>query len=310
VHAWLKRLLFGRSGLAAAVLALLALALLIAPSVMLTDTLIGSASGLVEELRSGSFQVPPPPPAIERWPLVGEPLHRTWSLASENLAAALRPLQPHLGAVAVQLVSTSVGTGVALLHIFLSVVLAAVLLAYGEASGDLTRRVAGRLFGGRGPAYAELVQQTLRGVARGIVGVALIQAALAALGFLAAGVPGAGLWALLCLVLAVVQLPIALLLIPVAIYVFSVKSALVAVPFAIWCVLVGALDNVLKPLLLGRGLRVPAAVIFAGAIGGFLSLGIVGLFVGAVVLAVAYELFLAWLRGGATEAGDAPGEVA
>ena len=141
------------------------------------------------------------------------------------------------------------------------------------------------------------MRATIRSVARGILGVALIQSLLAGLGFLVIGVPAAGLWALLCLLLAVVQIGILPVLIPVLVYVFSTADTLPAVMFLLWSIFVGGLDNVLKPILLGRGVNVPMAVIFVGAIGGFLLSGIIGLFVGSVILVLGYQVFLVWLYG-------------
>ena len=152
-----------------------------------------------------------------------------------------------------------------------------------------------------------LAEATVRSVTRGILGVALIQSILAGLGFLAVGVPAAGLWALLCLLLSVVQIGIFPVTIPILIYVFSQVDPVTFVLFLIWSLFVGALDNILKPILLGRGVAVPMAVIFVGAIGGFLTSGIIGLFVGSVVLVLGYKLLLAWLYGEEADAGGAAG---
>ncbi|MCB1766576.1 MAG: AI-2E family transporter, partial [Candidatus Competibacteraceae bacterium] len=135
----------------------------------------------------------------------------------------------------------------------------------------------------------------VRSVTRGILGVALIQALLAGLGFMVMGVPGAGLWALLCLLLSVVQIGVIFVNLPIVLYVFSTADPIPAVLFLIWSIFVTLIDNILKPIVLGQGVDVPMAVIFVGAIGGFLSSGIIGLFVGAVVLVLGYKLFLAWL---------------
>src|SRR5262249_32222886 len=151
---------------------------------------------------------------------------------------------------------------------------------------EFTRSLAIRLFGEKkGPEYQQLVGATIRSVTTGILGVALIQSALAALGFLVGRLPAAGLWATIFLIAAVLQIG-ALVLVPAVIYMFTIASTTKAVIFAIWCLIVAAMDNVLKPLLLGRGVAVPMIVIFLGAIGGFLALGIIGLFVGAIVLSV------------------------
>ena len=145
----------------------------------------------------------------------------------------------------------------------------------------------------------------MRSVASGILGVALIQSLLAGLGFMVAGVPAAGFWALLCLLLSVAQLGIFLILIPVVIYLFNTADIFTAVGFLIWSIPVGLIDNILKPILLVRGVKTPMVIIFMGAIGGFLASGIIGLFVGAVVLSLSYEVFLLWLGQGSHKARPA-----
>jgi len=142
---------------------------------------------------------------------------------------------------------------------------------------------------------AELAASSVRSVTRGVLGVAVIQSLLAGLGMLVVGVPAAGLWTLLILILAVMQLPSLLVLIPVIFYVFSVSSTVTAVLFTIWAVLIGLSDNVLKPLLMGHGSSVPMLILFMGSLGGFMAGGILGLFVGAVILSLGYTVFMAWV---------------
>jgi predicted PurR-regulated permease PerM len=187
----------------------------------------------------------------------------------------------------------------------ISIVIAGVLLANGARAADASREIATRLAGERGAPLTELARATVQSVTRGILGVAAIQSLLAGMGLLAVGVPAAGLWALLVLLLAVIQLPPLLVLGPIIVYVFWTSSTLVAVAFAVWTLLVGTIDNFLKPLLMGRGVDVPMLVVFLGAIGGFMLDGIIGLFVGAVVLALGYSLFTAWLQ-----LADSPDEPA
>jgi predicted PurR-regulated permease PerM len=155
--------------------------------------------------------------------------------------------------------------------------------------------LANRLFHDKGPEFAELAGATIRSVTTGIIGVAFIQSVFAAIGFLVVGLPGAGLWGVLFLFAAVLQLGV-VVLVPALIYVFAIASTTKAMIFLVWCVIVGTMDNVLKPLLLGRGVAVPMVVVFLGVIGGFAAMGTIGLFVGAIVLAVGYKLFLAWLE--------------
>lgn len=307
-YRWLQDRLGGRSALAATLLTLLALGLLITPTVMLAGTLVEFAGDLGRELGEGTLQIPPPPKTIGTWPIVGEPLESMWSLASTNLSAALRQVAPQLGAALRWLLSTAAGTGLGILQFVLSIIIAGVLLAQADKAPSAARAVGKRLAGDRGEELVNIAGQTVQSVARGILGVALIQSVLAALGFLAVGVPGAGFWALLTLFLAVIQIPPTLILIPIAIYVFSFASTFTAVAFLIWSLFVGMIDNVLKPIFLGRGVRVPMVVIFIGAIGGFMAFGVIGLFVGSVVLAVGYELFLGWLDDGTESMGEAGAE--
>jgi len=155
-----------------------------------------------------------------------------------------------------------------------------------------------RLFGEQGPEYQQLVGATIRSVTNGVLGVAVIQTIFAAAGFFVVGLPGAAVWSVIFLVAAILQIGM-LVLIPAVVYAFAIATKTAAVIFLVWCIIVGLMDNVLKPLLLGRGAPVPIAVIFIGVIGGFISMGIIGLFVGAIVLSVGYKLFLAWIEGSA-----------
>jgi predicted PurR-regulated permease PerM len=301
VYQALCRLVGGRGGLAAALLVIGALLILIVPAVLLATNLVESVTGLAQQVEQGTLRVPPPPDGVADWPIAGDRIHAFWSAASRNLEAALEPLLPQLKSAGHWVLETGATTGVGLLLFSLSIVLAGVLLVNGEAAAENARRVARRLVPERGDEFVALARSTVQSVTRGILGTAVIQATLASVGLVAAGVPAFGLWALLVLLLAVVQLPTLLVLVPIIVWVFGTSSTWVAVPFAVWSLAVGLSDNVLKPILLGRGSAVPMAVIFVGAIGGFIRGGIIGLFVGAVVLSVAYNLFQAWLEEGETE---------
>lgn len=291
----LQRLLGGRAGAAATLLVLLALIMLIVPAAALTTNLVETTRGLADGLRRGQITIPQAPEAVASWPLVGPPLHALWQKTNANLGAVLGELAPQLRTAGAWLLSTLATAGVGLVKFLVSLFIAGVLLTHGERVSDAVHAVATRLSGTRGPDLVRLAAATVQSVTRGILGVAIVQSLLAGLGMLAVGVPGAGLWALLVLLVAVMQLPTLLVLLPVAAYVFSTASLGVAVGFAIWSTLVGLCDNVLKPLLMGRGSPVPIVVIFLGVIGGFLLEGIIGLFVGAVVLALGYTLLKEWL---------------
>jgi predicted PurR-regulated permease PerM len=298
----------GREKLAAATVTVLALALLVAPTVMLSGTLVQGVTWLAEALSAGTLAVPPPPDGIREWPLVGERLHQFWNLASTNLAGALGQLEPQLEDFSRWLLKKAAGAGIGVLQFVLSIAIAGLLLANAASGQRAAEAVATRLTGERGRGIARLAAATVRSVAQGVLGVAVIQALLAGVGLLAANVPGAGLWALLVLLLAVVQLPPILILAPIIVYVFSVAGTVTAVLFLIWSVAVSMSDAVLKPLLLGRGLDIPMLVILVGAIGGMMTAGIVGLFVGSVILALGYTLFVAWLEQGHARPEVAPAE--
>jgi predicted PurR-regulated permease PerM len=292
----LEAALGGRRLSAAVLVTLFMLVMLVVPSVLLGDSLVTGVNKLVDLFQSGQLSIPPPPDSVARWPLVGESIARIWSLASQDLGEAFRqasPLFKHFGA---WLLSAAQGAGIALLQLVLAILISGAFLANSEAASRTARAVATRLAGERGLILIDVAEKTIRSVASGILGVALIQALLAGLGFLVAGVPTAGLLTLICLLSGVIQLGVVIVLIPVALYLFSTTDTTTAVGFLIWTILIAPIDNILKPILLGRGVDVPTSVIFVGAIGGFLSSGIIGLFLGAVVLALGYNLFLAWLN--------------
>jgi predicted PurR-regulated permease PerM len=292
-----KSRLGDRGKLAATLIAVALLSALIIPAILLTGTLAEGVHTIASRLKEGTLGVPPLPARIAGWPIIGGPIADMWNLASTNLTALLTKLAPQLKALIPGVLSASAGIGLTILQLILSILVAGVLLAHDQDGARVSRSLAGRLFGSRGGEFQELAGSTIRSVTTGIIGVALIQSVFASIGFVVVGLPGAGLWALLFLIAAVLQIG-ALMLIPAVLYVFLTAATTKAVLFLIWCAIVGLMDNVLKPLLLGRGVAVPIVVVFLGAIGGFMSMGIIGLFVGAIVLSVGYKLLLAWLGAG------------
>ena len=298
----LCRVMGDRRGLASVLAVVGALLLLIVPAVMLSETLISGAQNFAEQLNSGKVHVPPPDPSVADWPIVGDRVYEVWNLASSNLAALLDRAGPQLQTVSRGLLQAAGSAGAGMLQMIGSILIAGFMLARSEGRRKAVVRFATRMAGEeRGAELAELTNATIRSVVNGILGVALVQAMLAGLGFVVADVPGAGLWALLVLVAAVVQLPVVLVLVPPVAIAFSSLSGVALGLLIVWCLFVALIDNVLKPLLFGRGVEVPSLVIFMGAIGGMLTMGIIGLFLGAVVLALGFALFTAWLS--ASEGG-------
>jgi len=292
----LQAILGGREKLTATLMTLLALALLITPTLMLSNSLIEGAITVSEKIEAGTLSIPPPSENVKDWPIIGKSIDKTWSLASTNLSAALHKFKPELEAAGSKLLAGAAGVSVGILMFFISIIITGVLLVYARNSRRTMEVIASRLAGvDGGKKLVELAGATIRSVAQGVLGVALIQSILAGIGFMVMGVPYAGLWALLVLLVAIVQLPPILILAPIIVFVFSVADTGPAVIFMIWSILVSISDGFLKPLFLGRGMEIPMLVILLGAIGGMILSGIIGLFIGAVVLAVGYRLFMAWL---------------
>lgn len=292
----LREALGERHKLAATVFTFIFLIILIVPTVLLTDTLIDGLKMLAGKIKDGSLSIPPPPGNLHNLILIGEPLAKFWLLASENIHSALQQLTPVLKVIGSWLLSAATGAGIAILHFVAAIIIAGILLANSSGSNRTARAITHRLANEKGADFADLAEATVRSVANGILGVAVIQSLLAGLGLMVAGVPAAGLWALLCLILSIAQIGIAPILIPIIIYLFYTADTFTAVAFLIWSIPISLIDNILKPILLGRGVKTPMAVIFVGAIGGLLSSGVIGLFIGAVILALGYELFLLWLN--------------
>jgi predicted PurR-regulated permease PerM len=291
----LQRLCGGSAGIAATLFVVVALGLILLPTVLLADSLLGGARSLAADLADGTLTVPGPPASVQTWPVIGPPLFQLWQLASHNLHEALAELGPQLAAIGRYILAAAGKITLGLLQFVLAIFIAAPMLMNAASGERLAGRVATGLGGANGPRFTQLAVQTIRSVTKGILGVALIQATAAGLGFLAVGLPAAGLLAFICLILAIVQIGPGLILLPAIIYGFTALPTTTAVLFAVWCVFVGILDNVLKPIFLGRGVELPMVVIFIGAIGGFLGYGLLGLFIGPVVLALGYTAISTWL---------------
>jgi predicted PurR-regulated permease PerM len=296
----LTKSLGGRENLAAVLCTVILLLVVIVPCLLLAGTLAEGIRTVVQQLQSGQVNIPPPPPKLASVPLVGRGLAEFWSQCSTNLSEAVSRFRPQIVKSVPALLSVSAAIGGALLQLLISILLAGFLLARSRANAAFAETLFARVFQDQGTDYKRLVAATIRSVTNGILGVAAIQSLFASLGFWFVRLPGAGLWAAVFIVAAVLQVG-TLVLVPAVLYVFATSTTSHAVVFLVWCIFVGIMDNILKPILLGRGGQVPMAVIFLGVLGGFIAMRIVGLFVGAIILAVGYRLFVAWLHGAEAE---------
>lgn len=296
VFTWLTGALGGRSGLAAIILTCVALAIVIGPAAWLGIGAIEGVRGIADQLSDGHVAVPSPPEGIKDWPLIGAPLYEFWDRASTNLRAVLREVVPHLKPLAGILFTFAGNAGVGMLKFLMAVALAGVLFPYGSQLAAACRGFLSRIVPEQSEHFLDLAGATIRAVSQGVIGVAVLQSLLAGIGFKLAGIPSAGLLAFAVMLLAIVQIGAAIVLLPVMIWIWSAKDFTTALLLTLFFLIVGVMDNVLKPLVMGRGLTTPTLVIFVGVIGGTLAHGIVGLFIGPIILAVAWELTTAWIR--------------
>lgn len=292
----LSRLLGGRPRLAAVILTVVNLGIVIGPATWLGLSAVEGVREFAGNLASGSLVVPSPPERIKDWPFIGQQLYELWNQASNNIRAALREVAPYLKPVAGTLLALAGNAGVGTLKFLLSVALAGFLFPHGSQLVAAGRDFLSRIVPEQSEHFLELAGATIRAVSQGVIGVAIVQALLAGIGFKLAGIPSAGLLAFAVMLLAIVQIGAAIVLLPVIIWIWIDKDFVTALLLTLFLGIVGILDNILKPLVLGHGLTTPTLVIFVGVIGGTLAHGIVGLFIGPIILSLAWELTVAWIR--------------
>jgi predicted PurR-regulated permease PerM len=296
--AMVKRWVGNRNMLAGVLLTLLLLVILLLPTAWLLKSLIEGIQSLTTQFKDQTLVIPPPGPSVAGWPLIGKPISEIWLLASQSLESAITTYREPLSKLGMSIIGPLGGFAKSLIMFFISVIIAGVFLIKADASADFVRKLIRRLAGERSDVMLPVTGATIKNVAKGILGVAFFQFITAGAVFMLAGVPFPGLCAFAVLIIAVLQLPGAIVIIPVIIYLFAVKALLPAILWTIPLLLIGLSDNILKPLLMGKGSTVPMLVIFLGAIGGFIFSGLIGLFTGAIVLSVGYNLMVHWMGEG------------
>lgn len=293
---WLARVLGERLKTAATILTIVNLAIIIGPATWLGMSAVDGVRQLAGDLNTGNLVIPSPPEQIKGWRFVGPQIFDLWSRASSNLGVVLREIAPHLKPLASTMLALAGSAGVGTLKFLLSVLIAGFLLPYGPQLIESGRRLLSLVVHEQSEHLLDVAGATIRAVAQGVIGVAIVQALLAGIGFKLAGIPSAGLLAFGIMLLAIIQIGAIIILLPVIIWIWMEKDFKTASLLTIFFLLVGVLDNILKPLVMGRGLTTPVLVIVIGVIGGTLAHGVVGLFIGPIVLSVAWELVVAWMR--------------
>jgi predicted PurR-regulated permease PerM len=285
----------GRRGLAAGLITTLLLLIVFGPVTWLGLDLVEVPRMIYARVDSGQPFIPPPVDTVKNWPLIGEPIFQFWELASSNLSAAFVKVAPHLKPIGGVLLAALGSVSIAILKFLASVILAGFLLSPGPMLVEAVAMFLHRRVSERGDEFMQLAGATIRNVSQGVIGVSLLQALLAGLGLSVAGVPGASLIAFGVLVAGIVQLGPSVVLVPVLIWSWMTMDTWVAVILTAYIVPVTLVDNVLRPIIFTRGLKTPMLVIIVGVIGGTLSNGIMGLFVGPIVLAVTWDLLIAFM---------------
>jgi predicted PurR-regulated permease PerM len=295
LHKFLTQKLNGRAKMASVIIVLTFLTIIILPLSLLTISLITELKVLKTNYDLGLLTLPSPNEKVKEWPIIGEKLYSIWSEAALNLKDLILKYKDQLIDTGSNLAKGLLSAVGSLMQIIISLIIAGVLLVVGGV-GDSVRKIFRKLAGNRGDEFADMTLKTVNSVVKGVIGVALILAALNGLIFAFAGIPYAGILTLIILVLCILQLPAFFVTLPVIIYMFSEKEFKTAVIWTILLIVAGLSDNILKPILLGKGSPVPILVIFIGVIGGFIISGFIGLFTGAIIMSFGYKLLVSWIN--------------
>jgi predicted PurR-regulated permease PerM len=246
-------------------------------------------------MEAGTLKIEAPAEKMKDWPLIGEKIYNFLYSASTNLEQAMIDYKEQITEVSKKALASIISSGITFLQIILSLIIAGFLMV-SKSAQDLATNFIMRIAGDKGDEFLNISVSTVYQVVKGILGVAVIQTIIQAFGLFLCGVPFAGILTLLCLILSIVQIGPIIINIGVIAYLFSTGDSSTAVFWTVFFVLSGLSDNVLKPLLLGKGAIVPMLVIFLGVIGGFIMSGFIGLFVGPIIFSIGYRLFDAWMQ--------------
>jgi predicted PurR-regulated permease PerM len=296
VFEWISFQLGGRRKLAATLTTILSLLVVIGPATWLALGLIDSLRAISDKIDPSVLTIPPPSESVKDWPLIGEPIYQFWELASTNFSEALAKIIPQLKPLGSSLLRVGADTGFGIIKFLVSIIIAGFLFSPAPAIVDAVLRFARRLNPERGEEFAYQAAATIRAVSRGVIGISVLQALLAGLGLMTAGIPQASLITFGVLIFGIIQIGPSIILIPVIIWSWTLLQSTSAILFTAYMLPVNLLDNILRPIVMGRGLKTPMLVILIGVIGGTLAYGITGLFLGPIILAVIWELLVAWIK--------------
>jgi len=277
------------------ILTILANLALVVPTYMLSEHAIDSMVELKEIASQDSFSIPAPKEHVKEWPIIGKKAYSLWYEASHDFESLISSFSSDIKLIISNIAKALGDTLSVILMSMASLIIAAFLIIGAEKYARFYKKISTRLIGAKGDEWAVLTALTIRSVATGVIGVAAIQAVFAFIGLMLMKVPFAIVLTLGIMFLTIIQIPAILIIGPVIAYVLSGDTSVGAIIFTIYMLIVGSSDGVLKPLLMGRGVDIPMLVVLIGAIGGMILMGMIGLFVGAVIFALAYKLFMLWV---------------
>jgi predicted PurR-regulated permease PerM len=292
---WLSTKLYGHRALAAVAITVFTLFVMLGPVTWLALSLAETIRTLFAQFGDGSLVIPPPSGTVKAWPLIGEKIYEAWLLASTNLRALIIEVAPHFKPLGTSLLIAAGSVGTNLLKFIVALVISGFLFIPGPSLVHSVKNIFSRVAAERGEEFVDLAGATIRNISRGIIGIAILQALLAGIGLLFAGVPAAGLFSFLVLLLGVIQIGPSVILVPLIVWSWFAMDTTTAILFTLYMVPVNLLDNILRPLV-AKGLKTPMLVILIGVLGGTLVHGIMGLFVGPIVLSIAWQLLAVWTQ--------------
>ncbi len=296
LHKKLTKLLGGKEKLSSIIIVTAFLAMLIIPAALFTDSTVRSMIKFSKRLQDGSIKIPAPDKNVADWPIVGNTIYETWDMGTKGLSSIFDKYEPQLQKYAPKIIETAVGLFGAIFIFIISIFISGAFLINTESAEKTAKAIFRTLAGESGEQFSTLASSTIRSVVKGVLGTSLIQTFFLSIGLFAIGFPGAGIVSILILFIGIVQLPLAIVMIPAIIYVFSYSGLVPSIIFAIWSLGWGSSDTIIKSYLFGKGVEIPMLVLLLGAMGGMIFGGIMGLFIGAVLLAFSYKILQAILQ--------------
>ena len=295
LHLKFAKLLGNRAKLSAVLITIIGISIIVIPSMLFTTSTVENVSKIVDAIEDETLEVPPPNEKVKEWPVIGEKAYGIWSSANKNMTSTLQKYRPQLKELAPKLTKTITSVVGSVLLFIISMIIAGVLLGYAKPGEKAARQIFKAFVGEKSKDFTKLSIGTIRSVVVGVLGIAVIQTFFLSLGMFVIDLPAAGILAIVVLIVCIMQLPPLLIMIPITIYVFSFAETGPAIIFTIWTIFWAISDMIMKPMFLGKGVDAPMLVVLLGAIGGMVMGGPVGLFVGSVILTLAYKILMAMM---------------